>query len=41
MDIVDISGASGFENQSYFTKIFRKRTGQTPRQYRQGGSDTE
>ena len=41
IDIVDISGASGFENQSYFTKIFRKRTGQTPRQYRQGGSDTE
>ncbi len=35
MDIVDISGASGFENQSYFTKIFRKRTGLTPRQYRQ------
>lgn len=41
MDIVDISGASGFENQSYFTKIFRKRTGQTPRQYRQGSGDTE
>ncbi len=35
MDILDISGATGFENQSYFTKIFRKRTGLTPRQYRQ------
>lgn len=35
MDILDISSAVGFENQSYFTKIFRTRTGLTPRQYRQ------
>lgn len=41
MDILDISGAAGFENQSYFTKIFRKRTGLTPRQYRQENGASE
>ncbi len=35
MDIVDVAASSGFENQSYFTKIFRKNTGLTPRHYRQ------
>ena len=35
MDIVDVAASSGFENQSYFTKIFRKITGLTPRHYRQ------
>ncbi len=39
MDILLIAGSSGFENQSYFTKIFRKRTGLTPRQYRQKSGD--
>ena len=41
MDILDVSEAAGFENQSYFTKIFRKRTGLTPRQYRQDNGDHE
>ncbi len=41
MDILDVSEAAGFENQSYFTKIFRKRTGLTPRQYRQDNGDYE
>lgn len=41
MDILDISGSAGFENQSYFTKIFRKRTGMTPRKYRQDSSASE
>ncbi|MBR6473055.1 MAG: AraC family transcriptional regulator [Firmicutes bacterium] len=35
MDIVNVAASSGFENQSYFTKIFRKNTGLTPRHYRQ------
>ena len=35
MDILDVAASSGFENQSYFTKIFRKSTGLTPRHYRQ------
>ena len=35
MDIVDVAASSGFDNQSYFTKIFRKTTGITPRHYRQ------
>ena len=35
MDLVDVAASSGFENQSYFTKIFRKSTGFTPRRYRQ------
>ena len=41
LDILDISGSAGFENQSYFTKIFRKRTGVTPRKFRQDSGDNE
>lgn len=33
--ILDIAVAVGFEDQSYFTKVFKKYTGLTPRQYRQ------
>ncbi len=32
--IIDISLATGFEDQSYFSKVFKKYTGLTPRQYR-------
>jgi len=32
--IIDIALATGFENQSYFSKVFKKYTGLTPRQYR-------
>lgn len=32
--ILDIALAVGFENQSYFTKVFKKYTGMTPKQYR-------
>lgn len=32
--IMDIAGACGFEGQSYFSKIFRKYTGMTPKQFR-------
>lgn len=41
MDILDISEAAGFENQSYFTKTFRKSTGLTPRQYRQDNGSAD
>ena len=34
MGIVDISIASGFEDQSYFTKVFKKINGMTPKVYR-------
>lgn len=34
--IVDIALALGFEDQSYFTKVFRRVAGQTPMQYRAG-----
>ena len=33
-NIVDILLTVGFEDQSYFTKVFKKETGMTPRQYR-------
>lgn len=32
--IIDIAVAVGFSDQSYFTKVFRKYTGITPKQYR-------
>lgn len=32
--ILEIAIACGFRDQSYFTKIFKKFTGKTPRQYR-------
>ena len=32
--ILDIAVAVGFEDQSYFTKVFKKHTGLTPKQYR-------
>lgn len=33
--IIDIAVASGFGDQSYFCRVFKKYTGLTPRQYRQ------
>lgn len=32
--ILDVAIAAGFEDQSYFTKVFRKYTGMTPKQFR-------
>lgn len=32
--IIDIAVACGFTNQSYFTKVFKKETGMTPKQFR-------
>lgn len=37
--IVDIAASCGFNDQSYFTKVFKKATGQTPKQYRGTGID--
>ena len=34
MSIIDISLSAGFDDQSYFTKVFRKIKGMTPKQYR-------
>lgn len=32
--IIDIAVATGFEDQSYFSKVFKRYTGLTPKQYR-------
>lgn len=32
--LIDIAVATGFEDQSYFTKVFKKYTGMTPKQFR-------
>jgi AraC-like DNA-binding protein len=32
--ISDIAGAAGFEDQSYFTKVFKRMVGVTPNRYR-------
>lgn len=34
LSLVDISSAAGFDCQSYFTKIFKSKTGITPSEYR-------
>ena len=34
LSIMDVSVMSGFENQSYFTKVFRTKKGLTPREFR-------
>ena len=34
MSIADIAYAVGFDDQSYFTRIFKKLTGVSPGQYR-------
>ena len=33
--ITEIADAVGFENYSYFTKVFKKNTGLTPREFKQ------
>lgn len=33
--LVDVSGVVGFEDQSYFTKVFKKLTGITPGKFRE------
>lgn len=35
LSLIDISGITGFEDQSYFSKIFKKFTDSTPAKYRQ------
>lgn len=35
LSIVEIARMCGFEDQSYFTKVFRKITGMTPKKYRE------
>ena len=35
--LIDVSMMTGFADQSYFTKVFKKYTGTTPKQYRDGG----
>lgn len=37
MRLVDIATAVGFEDQSYFTKVFKRMTGISPHQYRKSG----
>ncbi len=32
--VIDIASAVGFEDQGYFTKVFKKHTGLTPKQFR-------
>ena len=37
MAVVDIAEASGFQDQNYFARTFRKSTGMSPTQYRRVG----
>ena len=37
MQLIDITAAVGFEDQSYFTKVFKRITGTSPNQYRKNG----
>lgn len=38
LQLVDIANALGFEDQSYFTKVFKRITGESPNQFRKTGS---
>lgn len=40
ISLVDISGLVGFEDQSYFSKVFKKVTGETPGKFRNAGGKT-
>jgi two-component system, response regulator YesN len=40
MSIKEIAAVTGFQNQQYFSKIFHKWTGQTPKHYRLAGLKT-
>jgi AraC-like DNA-binding protein/ligand-binding sensor protein len=35
ISLVDVSSIVGFEDQSYFSKVFKKMTGQSPKRYRE------
>ena len=35
LSLVDVAALTGFENQSYFTKVFKSTTGQTPKKYKE------
>ena len=35
IQLVDIAGMVGYEDQSYFTKVFKKLTGISPGKYRE------
>ena len=35
--LVDIAGLVGYEDQSYFTKVFKRVTGVSPGKYRESG----
>lgn len=38
--IVDVAGLVGFEDQSYFTKVFKKHAGVSPGRFRESGGQT-
>ena len=35
LNIIDIANASGFEDQSYYTKVFKNHVGITPKKFRE------
>lgn len=35
LSLVDVAAITGFEDQSYFTKVFKAVTGQTPKKYKE------
>lgn len=41
LSIIDVSLSTGFDDQSYFTKVFKKAKGMTPKAYRAAHGKTE
>lgn len=41
LPLLEIAGMVGFEDQSYFTKVFKRTTGKTPRQYKNSLTEEE
>jgi two-component system response regulator YesN len=41
LSVKEIAGEVGFSDEAYFSKVFKRRTGYTPTEYRKGKAETD